>query len=133
MQAVESGIDLTLKAGILNIRNKSIKQSEIIIMAIRDRLNSFGFKLQSSENSLRRGSHISISHPNAWQICRALQKGNETAPKIIPDFRPPNFIRLGINPLYISFEDLWWVIYQLQYIIESKSYVKFKKDKPKVP
>ena len=132
MQAVESGIDLTLKAGILNIRNKSIKQSEIIIMAIKDQMSSFGFKLQSPENISRRGSHISISHPNAWQTCQALQKGSETTPKIIPDFRPPNFIRLGINPLYISFEDLWWVINQLHYIIESKSYFKFNHDKPKV-
>ena len=133
MQAIESGIDLTLKAGILNIRKKSIKQSEMIVMAIKDQLSYFGFKLQSPEKISRRGSHISISHPNAWQICQALQKGNKTAPKIIPDFRPPNFIRLGINPLYISYEDLWWVINQLQNIIESKSYIKINQDRHNVP
>ena len=132
MQAVESGIDLTLKAGILNIRDKSIKQSEMIIMAIKDHLNSFGYNLQSPKKFLRRGSHIAISHPNAWQICQALQKGGKNIPKIIPDFRPPNFIRLGITPLYTSFEDLWWVINQLENIVESESYLRFNQIKPEV-
>jgi len=132
MKALEAGIDITLNAGIFNIRDKSIKQSEIIIKAIKDKLNFFGYNLQSPKNSLRRGSHIAISHQNAWQICQALQKGDKNIPKIILDFRPPNFIRLSITPLYITFEDLWWVINQLQYIVESESYLRFNQDKSEV-
>ena len=132
MQAVEAGVDLMLDAGIKNIRNKSVKQSEILIGAINDKLTSFGFSLQSPENKNQRGSHIAISHPHAWQICQVLISGGVKTPKIIPDFRPPHFIRFGITPLYTRFEDLWWVVKRLQSIVESKSYLNYDKESSQV-
>ena len=65
-------------------------------------------------------------------ICQALISGDDKSPKIIPDFRPPSIIRIGITPLYTCFEDLWWVVYQLKNIVESKSYLKFDKKKSQV-
>lgn len=132
MQAVEAGIDITLDAGIKNIRAKSINQSELLMNAIKEELTSFDFMLQSPEDSTSRGSHIAVSHPYAWQICQALQKGDFDVPKIIPDYRPPNIIRLGITPLYTRFEDLWWVVNQLQKIVKSKAYLNFDQEKHNV-
>ena len=100
--------------------------------AIKEELTSFDFMLQSPEDSTSRGSHIAVSHPYAWQICQALQKGDFDVPKIIPDYRPPNIIRLGITPLYTRFEDLWWVVNQLQKIVKSKTYLNFDQEKHNV-
>ena len=52
--------------------------------------------------------------------------------KIIPDFRPPNFLRFGISPLYNRFEDLYIVISRLEDIVVSKEYLSFSTEKIKV-
>lgn len=132
LQAVEIGIDLTLKAGINNIRSKSIKQAELLIEAIKNDLTPLGYTLQSPEKNSQRGSHIAIAHPHAWQICQALICGAGKSPKIIPDFRPPDILRIGITPLYTRFEDLWWVVHQLLTIVESKSFLNFDEKRSKV-
>ena len=41
-------------------------------------------------------------HPEAWPICRALIE----RAKVIPDFRGPDSIRLGVPPLYTRFVDV---------------------------
>jgi kynureninase len=65
----------------------------------------------------RRGSHISFSHPHAFEICQAL-----IAAKVIGDFRAPDVIRFGLTPLYLGFEDLWHGIDRLARIMESGSW-----------
>ena len=49
-----------------------------------------------------RGSHISLTHPHAFEICQAL-----IAEGVIGDFRSPDVLRLGLTPLYLGFEDIW--------------------------
>ena len=114
------------------IRKKSVLQSEFLIGLIQSELVPLHYQLQSPEQSHLRGSHVALSHPAAWQICQALIKGDRNTPKIIPDFRPPHFIRLGITPLTTRFEDLWWVVIQLKSIVESKVYLHFDSQKKNV-
>ena len=132
MQAMEAGVDLTLAAGIKNIRKKSVQLSGFFLNGTEEKLIKFGFKLESPINKDIRGSHLAISHKASWQICQDLIKGKSNSPQIIPDFRPPNLIRFGISPLYTSFEDLYVVIRRLEDIILSKSFQKFDKSKPNV-
>ena len=126
---IEIGIDIILKAGIKAIEAKSKKQSEYLKSHIIKLLTPLGFKLESPINSLNRGSHISISHPESWRICKSLQEGQI---KIIPDYRPSKYIRLGISPLYNSFEDLIRTVLRLADIIKNKEYLKYSNDKPMV-
>ena len=48
-----------------------------------------------------RGSHITIDHPDFREITLALWDRG-----IIPDFRPPTGIRLGLSPLSTSFAEV---------------------------
>jgi len=132
MQAVEAGIDLVLQAGIENLRAKSIQQSEFLLGAIDEVLAPLGCSVHSPLDSKTRGSHIAISHSHAWQICQALLAGDQKTPRIIPDFRPPNFIRIGITPLYTRFEDLWLLVNRIQTIVNSKIYLQFDETKQDV-
>ena len=132
MQAMEAGVDLTLAAGIKNIREKSVQLSGFFLDGIEKKLIKLGFKVESPLNNDIRGSHLAISHKASWQICQDLIKGKSNSPQIIADFRPPNLIRFGISPLYTSFEDLYLVIGRLEDIILTKSYQKFDKSKPTV-
>ena len=44
---------------------------------------------------------------------------------IIPDFRAPNNIRLGITPLYTSYEEIHTAMEQVKFILEQKIYEKY--------
>jgi kynureninase len=50
----------------------------------------------------RRGSQLSFRHPQAYAVAQAL-----IARGVIPDFREPDVLRLGLSPTYIRFEDCW--------------------------
>ena len=52
---------------------------------------------------------------------------------IIPDFRPPNNIRLGIAPLYNSYMDLFETVHRIVQIMEEKEFEKFENVKNIVP
>ena len=132
MQAMEVGIDITLQAGIKNLRKKSIELSKFFLAGIEKKLIPLGFKVESPKNSDLRGSHLTISHLASWKICQALIEGKLEAPKIIPDFRPPDFIRFGITPLYTSFEDLYKVIIRIEDIVLTGSHNKFESKKNNV-
>lgn len=57
--------------------------------------------LITPRDAAQRGSHASYAHPDAWPINNAL-----IAQGVIGDFRTPDVLRLGLTPLYTSFEDV---------------------------
>ena len=132
LQAMEAGVDLALKAGIKNIRKKSVLQSEFFLEGVREKLLPLGYQLESPTDPECRGSHVTLSHPASWKICQSLLQGTSKDSKIIPDFRPPHFIRFAITPLYTRFEELQKVIFRLESIVLTKEYQKFKTNKPRV-
>jgi len=129
---VNTGLDLVLEAGIMNIRNKSIELGEYLIKIINIELNKFDVKITSPIESKSRGSHITIQHKDAWKICKLLVKGEKNRKKIIPDFRPENNIRLGYSPLYVSFIDLYETVITIKEILENKEYLKIDDSKSEV-
>ena len=130
---MEAGIDITLEAGIKLLQEKSIQQSEAFIKDVIQELVPLGFSIESPLDYRKRGSHVTISHYASWQICQALIAGNDEHPKIIPDFRPPHFIRFGITPLYSRFEEIKRVIQVLKEIVERKLYLNFPMEKLEAP
>jgi kynureninase len=115
LAAVEEGVRLTAEAGIDAIRAKSIALCELIVALHDEWLAPLGFSLGSPREPDRRGSHVSIRHPEAWPICRALIE----RAAVIPDFRGPDSIRLGVAPLYTSFSDVWRALDRLRRLVEA--------------
>ena len=130
--AMEAGIDLTHTAGIESIRKKSEALTSFLQLGIETELIPLGYTLESPPNSAKRGSHITISHHESWRICKALMEGKKNRPKIIPDFRPNRFIRLGIAPLYISFEEIWTTVERLKEIVLENEFLAFDQERPTV-
>jgi kynureninase len=48
---------------------------------------------------------------------------------VIPDFRPPNVIRLAPIPLYIGYRDVWRVVEHLKAVIDNGEHEKFSKER----
>lgn len=130
MAGIEAGADLLIKSGIVTIREKSVALSNLFLKEYQKTLVNLGFGLVSPENEAQRGSHISLTHQEAYRINRALIEPQiEGAPKIIPDFRPPNRIRFGFTPLYTSFEEVYSCILRLAQIVETKEYESFGQER----
>ena len=130
---INNGLNITLEAGIVNIREKSINLGDYLITLINKKLVKHGVIMASPSDSKYRGSHVTIKHEEAWRICKILIKGGENKKKIIPDFRPNNNIRFGFAPLYTSFYDLYETIETIENILRSKEYLKIDNTKTVVP
>ena len=98
--AVDEGIKIIAEAGIGAIRDKGIALTQLAIELADSWLP--GMELVSPRDSSRRGSHISLRCPAAKEITEAL-----IARQIIPDFRNPDMIRLGLSPLTTSYGEVW--------------------------
>jgi kynureninase len=100
--AVEEGVKLVAEAGIDAICAKGSALTALAIDLYDAWLAERGFDLATRRDPDLRGAHVSISHPRAREISRALIDAG-----VIPDFRPPDVIRLGLSPLTTSYADVW--------------------------
>jgi kynureninase len=44
---------------------------------------------------------------------------------VLPDFREPDHIRLGLAPLTTSFADVWQTIDRLRRAVEERAYLRY--------
>jgi len=134
MAGIEPALEIPMEAGMDQLREKSVKQTDYLIYLAQELLVPLGFEIGSPLDSSLRGSHVSLRHPEAYRICRALidPQPGDTNLKVIPDFRAPNNIRLGIAPLYTSFTDIHRALYRLKAIVEDGIYQNYSKKQMKV-
>jgi kynureninase len=114
LAAVESGVTLTVEAGVARLYEKATALCELIVALHDDWLAPLGFTLGSPRDPAQRGSHVSLRHEEAWPICRALIE----RAKVVPDFRGPDSIRLGVAPLYTRYVDVWDALDRLRGLVE---------------
>jgi kynureninase len=125
---VEAALDLLLEAGIERVRAKSLRQTEYLIGLWEALLEPLGVTLNSPRDARVRGSHVSLGHPEGLRIDRALIEEL----RVIPDFRYPDNIRLGIAPLYTSFAEIHEGIARLRHAIVERLYEKYPAERPEV-
>jgi kynureninase len=101
LAVAEAGIALAAEAGIDRIRAKGIALTEYAIQLNDAWLKPLGASLGSPRDPRRRGAHVAIRHPDARRLTQALIDGN-----VVPDFRAPDSIRIGLSPLTTSFEEV---------------------------
>ena len=134
MAGIEPALEILLEADIEKLRGKSVEQTEYLIYLAQENLLPLGFKLGSPLDSAQRGSHVSLRHPEAYRICRALIDPNpdDTNLKVIPDFRAPDNIRLGIAPLYTTYSDIHQALNRIKTILEDGIYQEYSNEQLKV-
>ena len=98
---VQEGIALVERAGMENIRAKSVKLTERAIELTDELLVPQGFSVASPRRTAERGGHVTIAHERARELSKEL-----TDAGVLIDFRAPDGIRLGLSPLTTSFSEL---------------------------
>ena len=123
---IEGSLKMMREAGIERIREKSLKITSYLMFLIDEMLSEppYNFAIGTPREPGRRGGHVGIVHEEAYRINEALK-----ARKIIPDFRPPNVIRLAPIPLYVSYYEVWQVVQNLKAIIDNREHERFPKSR----
>ena len=123
---IEPGADLLLEAGMDTVRDVSLGLTGCLLELFDEHLAPRGFGL-GSPRSERRGSHVTVTHQDALAVDQAL-----IAAGVVPDFRPPDAIRLGVAPFYVSFVDIALAVERICEIIDADVYRGFGDARPQV-
>ncbi|MHB8325127.1 MAG: kynureninase [Candidatus Dormibacteria bacterium] len=99
---VEEGAKLLAEAGIQAVRAKSVGLTSFLIELQDAWLEPLGFELASPREPSRRGSPVTLRHPDAYRICPAIL----AEAGVVADFRSPNRLRLGCAAPTTSFGDV---------------------------
>ena len=85
--------------GVDDVRARSLSLTSFFVEC----LGALGVDLPVATPSAdeRRGSQVSLRHPDAYAVVQAL-----IARGVIGDFREPDIVRLGFAPLYLSHADV---------------------------
>jgi kynureninase len=101
MQPMRDMLDLIERAGMPAIRDKSVQLTQFALELFDAELAAVGMTLASPRDPARRGGHLTLNHPDAKAlIARAWDHG------VLPDFRAPAGIRIGLSPLSTSFAEV---------------------------
>ncbi len=124
---IEGATRLTLEAGMEEIRSKSLRITAYLMFLVDELLSGepYNFSVGTPREPERRGGHVAVEHPTeAFRINEALKPRG-----VLPDFRPPNVIRLAPIPLYTSYGDIWRVAQHLKAIIDNREYERFSRER----
>jgi len=99
--AMQDMLGLIEEAGIPAIRAKSVALTEYALALVDELLVPLGVTVTSPRDPDERGSHVTIDHESFAKVNSELWKQG-----IIPDFRRPHGIRLGLSPLSTTFAEV---------------------------
>jgi kynureninase len=109
-------------AGIDRIREKSLAQTDYLIELLEGSgltESPYNYRIGTPIEHYRRGGHLAVEHDAGPRIARAL-KGRG----VIPDFRPPDVIRLAPIALYTTYHEIWRTARMLREIIDSGEFLQ---------
>ncbi len=101
MVPLEAYLELLAEAGVDAVRAKSLALTDFALSVIDARLAPLGVEVVSPRDHAHRGGHISIRRPGFREVTRRLWRQG-----VIPDYREPDSIRIGLAPLSTSFAEV---------------------------
>jgi kynureninase len=103
------------------LRAKSVAMTTLFTELAERAVGGFGpasgFGLASPRDSARRGSQVSLTHPQGYAIVQAL-----IARGVIGDFRAPDILRFGFAPLYLRFVDVFDAAQALHDVVDRREW-----------
>lgn len=112
---VEQGVRLLAEAGIERLRDKGIELTSYLIELADKWLAPLGFEVATPREAARRGSHVSLRHPEAERVSVAMVE----RARVIPDFRRPDLVRLGCSPLTTTFAEVHEAMRRIRDLVSS--------------
>jgi kynureninase len=101
MLAIQDMVSLIDEAGIDAARKKSEQLTSYAVELADEHLAEHGVTLRSPRDPARRGGHVTLHHPRMQDVVRTLWERD-----VLPDYRDPGGLRIGLSPLSTSFDEL---------------------------
>ncbi len=114
LYAIQPGIDIIAEVGVENIREKSMRQTALLV----DLAEQAGFDLNTPVNPQERGGTVTFNPPHAYEISREL-----IAREFVVDYRPQGGIRVSPH-FYNSDAEVHQVVETIQDILASGDWEK---------
>ncbi|HYH29718.1 MAG TPA: aminotransferase class V-fold PLP-dependent enzyme [Pseudonocardia sp.] len=96
-----AGLELLEEAGLPAVRAKSDALTGFAIELVDAWLAPQGVQLATPRDADRRGGHVMLRRPGFQQVLPLLWERG-----VIPDFREPDGLRIGLSPLSTSFAEV---------------------------
>jgi len=100
------------------LREVSLSLTDYFIRLIDDRFGAT-FEVITPREPSRRGSHVSLQHPEAYGVVQAL-----IARGVVGDFRTPDVARFGFAPLYVSHVDVLEAVDRLVAVMGGEEHLR---------
>jgi kynureninase len=115
MLPVRVGVELVAEAGIEAIRAKSVALTQFAIEIVDGWPSELGVEVASPRDPARRGSHVTLRRADFREVNQALWDRG-----VIPDFREPDGIRIGLSPLSTTFAEVEQALAIMREVLESR-------------
>jgi kynureninase len=102
MQAMIDPVELIGSVTMEAIREKSLLLTQFVIDYADTELAELGVTVATPREAQHRGGHVTLNHPHMREVNALLWKED-----IIPDYRDPHGLRIGLSPLSTSFEEVF--------------------------
>jgi kynureninase len=102
LAALECGVATIAEIGVGRLRNKSGELTDLFIGVVERECAGHGIEVVTPRERDRRGSQVSLRHPDGYAIVQAL-----IAAGVVGDFRAPDILRFGFAPAYLRYVDVW--------------------------
>jgi kynureninase len=100
MLAMQDTLALIEEAGIDAVRAKSVALTDFAVKVSDALLAPLGVSIASPRDAALRGGHITLSHSAMRAVTAQLWTQD-----VIPDYRDPDGLRIGLSPLSTSFTE----------------------------
>jgi kynureninase len=102
MLPLMASLSLLEDAGMPAVRAKSVALTAYALEAVDDLLAPLGVSVVSPRDASVRGGHVTVQRPGFRTVLEPLW-----AAGVIPDYREPDCLRLGLSPLSTSFAEVY--------------------------
>jgi kynureninase len=117
LAALECGVETIERGGVARLRRKSVALTDLFIRLVEQECAGHGLALASPREADRRGSQVSLRHPEGYAIVQALISRG-----VIGDFREPDLLRFGFAPAYLRFSDVWDAVAALRAVMAEREW-----------
>jgi kynureninase len=101
MLPVADMVALIGEVGIGAVREKSVALTQYAVDVAAEVLEPVGVELASPRDPAWRGGHVTLTHPGMREAVAALWTRD-----VIPDYRDPDGLRIGLSPMSTSFTEV---------------------------
>ena len=101
MVPLHANLDVLAEAGIDAVRAKSQLLTGYVLDLADEWLAPLGVSVASPRDPARRGGHVTLTRPGFERLLEPLW-----ASGVIPDYRRPDGLRIGLSPLSTSFAEV---------------------------